>query len=250
MAAWVLAVIYLLLLCRRPHTNLGVFLLPLILGLVATAFFFADATPFAREPAMRVWGTIHAASLLLATVAVLVGFAAGIMYLGQAFRLRRKRPNVHGLACRAWNGRNAWGGSGGPGLAGVPGAGVLSGVVLNLINYRQHLAPLPWNDPVVITSTIMLVGLLTAVLVSTWYAPARRGRKIAYLTLATFVLLAIALTAGLLLRTQHGKQRAEVLPLPLRERAGVRGLWRPNTNLPICASVILRRSEGSRSGSG
>ena len=55
------------------------------------------AHPFAREPASQVWGVIHGGSILLATVAVLLGFAAGVTYLSQAWRLKRKLPLAGGL---------------------------------------------------------------------------------------------------------------------------------------------------------
>ena len=76
LAAWVLAVVYLYLLCSRPRTPFGLVLLPLVLGLIGTAAWLAGPQPFAREPASKVWGVIHGTSLLLAIVAVLLGFAA------------------------------------------------------------------------------------------------------------------------------------------------------------------------------
>ena len=91
LAAWVLVMVYFYLACYHPATHFGVFLLPLVLGLIAAARF-ADPKPFPREPASRIWVVIHGTSILLATVTVLFGFAAGLMYLGQADRLKRKRP--------------------------------------------------------------------------------------------------------------------------------------------------------------
>ena len=89
LAAWVLVMVYFYLACYHPATHFGVFLLPLVLGLIAAAHF-ADAKHFPREPASRIWGVIHGTSILLATVTVLFGFAAGLMYLEQADRLKRK----------------------------------------------------------------------------------------------------------------------------------------------------------------
>ncbi len=76
LAAWVMVMVYFYLACYHPATHFGIFQLPLVLGLVAAARF-ADTTPFPREPASRIWVVIHGISILLATVTVLFGFAAG-----------------------------------------------------------------------------------------------------------------------------------------------------------------------------
>ena len=96
-AAWVLAVVYLYLLCYHPRNSFGLFLLPLVLALIAAGRFLAEPEPFAREPASKVWGMLHGSSIVLAAVAVLVGFAAGLMYFGQAWRLKHKLPPGRGL---------------------------------------------------------------------------------------------------------------------------------------------------------
>jgi ABC-type transport system involved in cytochrome c biogenesis permease subunit len=221
LAAWMLAVIYLLLIWRRPETNIGLFLLPLVMALVAAAFFLADAQPFAPERARR-WAAVHAASLLLATVSVSVGFAAGAMYLRQSFRLRHKRPTSEGLRLPSLEWLERVAGLSALASLALLGLGVISGIVLNVVNVRHHAITHAWNDPFVVTASVMFLGLLSVMLVSAWYVPARRGRRIAYLTLACFALLAIALAAGLLLDTQHGKARwgaADASPPAAREAA-------------------------------
>ena len=76
------------------------------------------------------------------------------------------------------------------------GLGVLSGMVLNLINIRNEADRLPWSDPVILSTWLMFFWLLAAVVLSAVYRPARQGRKVAYLTLASFVFLAIMLAVG------------------------------------------------------
>ncbi len=76
-AAWALMVVYLYMLFFHPRTSIGLFLLPLVLGLIATAAFAASAEPFAREPASKIWGAIHGASLAAAAVSMLVGTGRG-----------------------------------------------------------------------------------------------------------------------------------------------------------------------------
>ena len=50
----------------------------------------------------------------------------------------------------------------------------------------------------------MFVWLLAAAVARLFYKPARQGRKVAYLTVASFIFLVIAAGVGLFLNTQHG----------------------------------------------
>jgi len=203
LAAWVLVVVYLYLTYYHPRTAFGLFLLPLTLGLIVTARF-ASAESFAREPASQAWGMIHGTSILLAVVSVSVGFVAGLMYLGQARRLKHKRPPIRGLRLPSleWlqrvNSRAI--------LVSLLmlGVGVASGAILNLINRPAAVDGLPWTDPIVITTGAMFAWLLIAVVAAALYKPARQGRKVAYLTVASFLFLLIALAVILFGNTQHG----------------------------------------------
>jgi ABC-type uncharacterized transport system permease subunit len=220
-AAWVLVAVYLYLAILHPKIPFGLFLLPLALGLIAAATLLAQTQPLAREPASRIWGAIHGISIVLATVAVLVGFVAGLMYLGQARRLKHKRPaavrlRLPSLEWLQWaNGRAI--------LASVLmlGLGVLSGMILNLINRGSEADRLAWSDPVVLSTWLMFCWLLAAVVLSTFHRPVRQGRRVAYLTVASFVFLAIMLAVGLLADSRHwgrgerGERREE------REQYGV-----------------------------
>jgi ABC-type uncharacterized transport system permease subunit len=197
LAAWVMVMIYFYLACYHPATHFGIFLLPLVLGLIVAARF-ADPTP--REPAFRIWVVIHATSILLATVTVLIGFAAGLMYLEQANRLKRKRqpflklrlPSLEWLQMA--NSRTM--------LASMllVGVAVVSGIVLSLL---KKSAGVIWKDPVVWVTLAMFGWLLLHVVIGTLYRPLRQGRKVAYLTMVSFVFLLIAL-AGLFVTTKHG----------------------------------------------
>src|SRR5262249_41977466 len=89
LAAWALVGLYLYISFFHPQMAVGLFVLPLVLGLVVAAQF-AAREPFAKEPAAQAWGLVHGVFLLLGTVAVLVGFAAGLMYLLHAYRLKHK----------------------------------------------------------------------------------------------------------------------------------------------------------------
>jgi CDP-diglyceride synthetase len=83
------------------------------------------------------------------------------------------------------------------------GVGILSGLVLNQINAQEKSLRLKWNDPVVLSTWLMFFWLLAAVVLGAVYRPARQGRRVAYLTLASFVFLAIMLATGLLVQSRH-----------------------------------------------
>ncbi|RIK78581.1 MAG: cytochrome C assembly protein [Planctomycetota bacterium] len=207
-AAWVLAAVYVYLAAVHPRQVLGVFLLPLVLGLIVTAHFLADRTAFPQSDAMSVWATIHGIALLLGTVVVSLGFAAGVMYLVQDRRLRAKR----GLSGRLRLPSLEW-------LDRVNGRalvvsvillslGVLSGVVLNQLNHRRDAtSAFPWTDPVVWTSLVLLAWLVAVSIFGAVYKPARNGRKVAYLTLASFAFLLMVLAVLLFAPSQHGSGR-------------------------------------------
>jgi ABC-type uncharacterized transport system permease subunit len=208
-AAWVLAATYVYLTCYHPKAAFGVFILPLVLALIGVGTFWADPEPYAREPASRAWGVLHGASILLATVAMLAAFAAGLMYLRQTRRLKRKLPPRRGLRLPSleWLRRaNSWA----IGVAVLTlGIGILSGMVLNLYNYGPGTEHLPWNDPVVLSTLVMFGWLLASAGIGVFYRPAREGRKVAFLTMLSFLFLVIALGAVLSANTRHGGRRRE-----------------------------------------
>lgn len=223
LAAWLLAAVFLYLTWEHPQTAFGPFVLPLVLALLATARFFADSKPFPRQPASTVWGWIHAVSILLAVVAVLVGFAAGLMYLHQAWRLKRKRLPVQGLRLPSleWlqrlNQRAI--------LVSVImfALGLASGVILNAVRSPHAHGRLPWDDPIVLSTVVTFAWLLFSLVFAWFYRPIRQGPKVAYFTVVSFLVLAIALGVGLFVRSEHmgGRQAplapGESSPLTLRQ---------------------------------
>lgn len=220
-AAWSLTIVYLYLEMAHPRYPMGLIMLPLVLGLIGAATFLADRQPYPTTQATRVWGAIHGGFLAAGTVAVLVGFAAGTVYLLQAHRLKRKLPPSRRLQLPSleWLGRvnsRAM-------IVAVLALsiGVLSGVVLNLVSRGQQ-DELPWSDPVVISSTTTIVWLVIAALFLLVYRPARQGRKVAYLTMVSFVFLATALAVALLVETRHGAavdRRAQGQPAAIERGA-------------------------------
>ena len=204
-AAWLLMGAYLYLAFYYPRAALGLYVLPLELVLVAAAAL-ADRTPFERSAASAAWGAVHGVFLLLGTVTVMIGFVAGLMYLVQARRLKRKLPPIEGLRLPSleWlakvNSRSVI-------LSALlVGVGFLAGTILNVIN-RGGSATLPWTDPVIGSSAMMLAWLAAAAVFNAVYQPARRGRKVAYLTIVNFVFLVIAIGVLVLVNNEHGGGR-------------------------------------------
>jgi ABC-type uncharacterized transport system permease subunit len=209
LGAWGLMLVYLYLCWYHPKTSIGTFLLPLVLGLIGLAKF-ASREPFPQSRAGQIWGTIHGIFLLLGLVAVAIGFVAGLMYLLQSYRLKHKLPVTGGqrLPSLEWleriNSRAI--------LISVVmvGIGFASGIVLNMISHHIKIDQVPWSDPVIWSTAVMFSWLLAAALFGAVYRPARSGRKVAYLTVASFALLALALCTRVLLPSQHTAQRSDL----------------------------------------
>ena len=200
LAAWGVAVAYLIVSLRRPQAAAGVFMLPLVLVLIAVASLFRHAEPFPRSQALYVWGIVHGMALLLGSVVVMLGCIAGVMYLAQSYRLKKKLPPQRGLKLPSleWLQQatqqalvlSSW----------ILAAGLLSGVVLYLVQDRNRM---PWNDPVLWISAVLFIWLAVVFVFQARYKPARQGRKVAYLTLASFVVLALVLALVLLVPSRH-----------------------------------------------
>src|SRR5262249_2869025 len=99
--SWILAVFYLYGSLHHRQLAWGVFVLPMVLGLVVlTALIPSDDVtpgPFDAWRGGSFWGVIDGSLLLLAAVGGCVGFVASIMYLVQARRLRLKAAPGDGV---------------------------------------------------------------------------------------------------------------------------------------------------------
>ncbi len=200
LVAWGVAVMYLITVLRRPQAAIGIFMLPVVLLLIGVASLFSRVDPFPRDQALYVWGVIHGVALLLGAVAVMLGMVAGTMYMVQSYRLKHKLPPRQGLRLPSleWlqgvNRRSLMASS------CLLAAGLLAGVVLNLV---QQPVGMPWTDPVVWTSGGLFLWLVAVLLFESLYKPAQQGRKVAYLTLASFVFLGLVLAIVLFGPSQH-----------------------------------------------
>ena len=209
--SWFLMIVYLYWLYCYPRTYCGLFILPSAIGMIWIGWFAASPIPFAREPASKVWGVLHGALLSLTAVALLVGFASGLMYLWQDHRLKHKiatrglqLPNLEWL--RRSNARSI------VAATILMAMGIATGILLNVINVRATRSHLPWDDPFITLSGVMFCWLLFCTIAGVFLRSAHQGKKIAYLTILSFVLLVVSLVAGYFSVTQHGGRRTAPPP--------------------------------------
>jgi hypothetical protein len=185
--------------------------------------------------------------LLLGTVAVVLGFVAGALYLWQAYRLKHKMPTGRGFrlpsleVLQRINVRAFY-------LSSILLAiGVLSGVVLNL--GASQSGRVPWTDPVVITSLVLIAWLAVAMIFELVYRPARQGQKVAYLTLASFVIFGLVIGILLADRSAHepvptdGAMRREARQTSVAEAASFRG--KAGSFLYVAEAASFRGKAGS-----
>lgn len=193
LAAWVVAGAYLGLAIRRRENAIGMFLLPLLLGLIGLAAVFHEAPPFPARTAHSAWRLIHGVTLLLGTTAVTLGFATGLMYLLQSYRLKHKRPPIRGLRLPSLEWLQKFNRESLFISTCLLAIGLVSGVALNLISKSEEVGQVSWTAPVVQSSGVLFLWLTAVTIFEAVYRPAREGNKVAYLTLASFVFLGLTL---------------------------------------------------------
>jgi hypothetical protein len=205
-----LAICFFIFYLRRPDTIVSFFFLPAVILTIGLAIIVKDLAPFSRTEATQVWRTAHALAMMVGSIAVLIGFLAGSMYLVQSWRLKHKRagsalrlPTLESLSrlnrqCLVIS-------------TTAVAVGLIAGVVMNL-NRWGHVE---WTDRGVLLSLLLLLWLIAATLMEFFYAPASHGRKAVYLTLASLGFLILAM-AGVL-TTPHGQDAEAALQVPSAE---------------------------------
>jgi ABC-type transport system involved in cytochrome c biogenesis permease subunit len=210
--AWIVALIGLYFMVHWPRQiAVGSFVLPLVLGLVIAAGWFAPRDSDWMETGMMAfWGTVHGVFLLAGAVFTCVAFAAGLMYLAQMDRLKAKRPARFGFALPSLEQSER------VNRAAITAAfplltfGLLIGMVLSL-RARGPTADsglaLGWTDPKVLSAFGM--WLVFAVLLHARFQPAMRGRSVMVLTVVAFAFLVFTWIGveALHLPTAHGAAR-------------------------------------------
>lgn len=200
LVAWGVASIYLGLLLRRPDNAFGTFMLPLLLASIALALSLRDAQPFERDTTINLWRTIHAISLLVGTMIIVFGMATGLMYVVQSYRLKHKvkarqafrLPSLEYLQslnrlCLFIS-------------FAMLALGLVSGIVLN-VNRAGHI---DWFSSGIVFTFALCAWSLIAVIIEITAYRAFGGKRTAYLTIANFLFLAIAL--ALVMWTPHQRR--------------------------------------------
>jgi ABC-type uncharacterized transport system permease subunit len=195
-AAWILMVAYLWISIRQSKSVFGLFLMPVVMILIATGTLFADEKPFSVDRAKSVWNMVHGSALLLGTAVVALGFAFGVAYLVQARRLKKKMPhsNLFRLPSLEWLQKSSEQAL----IASTVllAVGLISGIAINLIRQKataESVGTVAWSDPVVWSSAILFLWLLTVSIFNFCYKPSRQGRKVAYLVMTSFLFLVLEL---------------------------------------------------------
>ncbi len=196
--AWILAVFYLYGSIHHRQLAWGVFVLPLVLGLVLLAAAIgeplADASvaegsiPLQGE---RFWGQVHGLLLLLAAVGVCVAFVGSLMYLVQAHRLRAKTLPGSGMRLLSLER-----------LEEMSRRGIMlafplltMGVVVGLVLLVQRVDLLQgWTDPKVLGAAVL--WLVFALVLYLRYGYHLRGRYLAVLTIVVFTLFVLTLASS------------------------------------------------------
>jgi ABC-type uncharacterized transport system permease subunit len=109
--------------------------------------------------------------------------------------------------------------------------GFITGIVMSVVIHRGESAYVLWADPVVVSLAAMLVWLIAAEAFRLIYPAARQGRKVAYLTLASFVFLVIAIGSFTMLDNVHGSNRRQSPSAQHRATANPQSAIRGSTEL-------------------
>jgi ABC-type transport system involved in cytochrome c biogenesis permease subunit len=207
--AWVLAAIDLYLIVRSPRPlAVGVFVLPVVVALSGFAAMQAAPSGWGAWGGwLRFWGAVHGVLLTLGGVATCVAFVAGLMYLAQADRLKRKRPPRPGLGLPSLEQSERL--NRGAITLAFPllSFGFLIGVVLLGAARRGGVPAFSWADPKVISG----LGLwaVFAALLNARYRPSMRGRRVMLLSVLAFAFLIFTwVGVGLIVPTAHGAARS------------------------------------------
>jgi ABC-type uncharacterized transport system permease subunit len=201
--AWMAVLFYLVLTTVDDELPIGIFLLPLVLVLIGSAYFLStepNKLLVENVDTRREWVMLHATLLVFGIAGVLLGFVLSMMYLVQHRRLKHKQAGSSGMllpSLEKLSRLNWW-----AVVLTVPllTLGMLTGVILGLLAQNGEAA-FSFRDPVVVVSGA--VWLITVVLFVYLLRTGRRlGKQVAWRTLWAFGLL-LATIIGLQVLTGH-----------------------------------------------
>ncbi len=202
---WLLGAIALYLMMRAPKpVAVGLFVLPLVVVLSVVAGLSGPRENWGDWGGRTVfWGRVHGLLLLAGSVSSCVAFVAGLMYLAQARRLKRKSSPRFGFSLPSLEQSERL--NRGAITLAFPllTGGLFIGLALVATTSAADGPLLKWSDPKILSTGVM--WLVFAVLLHARYRVAMRGRRMMILTLIAFGFLVFTLVGvDLFLPTAHG----------------------------------------------
>jgi hypothetical protein len=208
MTSWSLILVYLYLSCYHRGVPFGLLFLPIVLLLIIGGIVTSYITP--NEPTLNitplnppVLKMFHAITFFLATSSICIGFVAGLLYLVQDWRLRHKKTiGVLRLPAIEWSEsicRKALGAA-----TFVIAATMFFGWMLQPQSNLPNTVVL--NDPLVIGTILMFISLVLFSGILPLKIFKTEGKRVAVLTLITFVFLIVTLFFGILSKNSHWKR--------------------------------------------
>jgi ABC-type uncharacterized transport system permease subunit len=194
--AWLVIVLYIFLTLFDSELAIGLFLIPIVLILIGSAYFLQQAPnqlvsqEILIKEARHGWAMLHVSLLVLGMAGGLIALILGMMYLTQHRRLRQKQTMAEGMTLPSL-GRiarlNWW-----SVVVSVPllTLGMAVGVGLGLSS-QQGNSPLSFTDPVIISYSIawlVMIGFFVWLLTTS----RSQGRQIASLSIWTFSFLIVS----------------------------------------------------------
>lgn len=210
LVAWTIALASAWMSWRRSDKQIGLFILPLVIAIVAVAVAVPSASPIGQPgSSASFWRLVHSAAMLIGTMLVALGFAIAAMYFVQAWRLKHLGSSAKSIRLPSLEYLHSTGRICILGSAFAVGFGVVSGAIMNWTQDGQ----VAWTDRGILFSTALFVWLTIAALLQ-WVSSHRgRGEWTAALSILSFVIVIIAL--AIVMTTPHGnKERGASLELP------------------------------------
>jgi hypothetical protein len=209
--SWILALFCFYGSLHHRRAAWGVFVLPVVLGLIVLAWGAPARTDStfldAAVPGIRFWVGLHVGLLIAGGVGLSVSFVSSAMYLMQSWKLRHKVPPDRGLQLLSLERLEEMSRRGVIWSFPLLTGGLLIGMGL-LLSTEQ----LPWYDPKVLSTAALWLTLVLVLALR--YGMQVGGRRLAWLTLAAFAVMLLAFGIQLVAPSSHpfGGPSAEGLP--------------------------------------
>ena len=188
-AAWGLALAYLMLILRRPNSTFGIFILPIVVTIILATLLVQGSAPFNRGSDMTtLWAYVHGGALSAALVSVSLGLVCAIMRVWQQRRLKSKRGvggpmRLPSLEYLDGLGRTCLIAS----TASIA-IGLVSGVIIN----ASKAQGVPWGEPGILMSGGLLIWLVIAIAIES-RASTRGDSAAVLLNVVTFLITIVSM---------------------------------------------------------